>query len=247
MNEDHKCFEVTTAEQERLGLGAVALKYQQHGFSVLGTIRGDKRPHPAYGREGGVHWATTDQRMVPWLWGQDKLAGIAVNTGRSGLMVIDLDVKHGHDGPGTFGRWMLDKPPIPIDVVVSTPSGGWHIYLRLPAGVRVPSRPALLDGVDVKSDDGYVLAPPSRVWVDTEGGRVLLPYRNAAGCLCSIPEAPPWFTDYVSFAPATGTPGPGSGEDAPDIAQLAQTGLPVGARNETLHRMACSLFRRYGT
>jgi hypothetical protein len=134
-----------------------------------------------------------------------------------------------------------------MDVIASTPSGGWHIYLRTPPGWAVPTRLGLLPGVDVKGDGGYVAAPPTHIWVDHAGGRERLPYRWAAGCPCSVPPAPPWFSQWISSAVGTGANATGgSSEPMPDLEQLAASGLPQGGRNVTLHRLACSLFRRYG-
>jgi hypothetical protein len=256
---EHSCTAVwDPREAARLGYGAVALRYQRLGLAVLGTRAGVKIPHQAYGSEGGYQWATTDERMVPWLWERDRHAGVAIATGsRSGLMVVDLDVKGGARGDvswcGQFGGWPL-MPGQPYSMVI-TPSGGWHLWFRTPPGGMIPTRPGILPGVDIKAAGGYVLAPPSQVRVDSmvrsDGslGGVLLPYRWAEGCCaCRVPEAPPWLLDWARSAQATGSPHGGSGEPVPDVSELvAGGGLQPGSRNITLHRLACSLFRKYGT
>ena len=81
--------------------------------------------------------------------------------------MIDLDRKGGADGPREFWGWLaghgLELPPgIPY---ASTPSGGRHLWLRVPPGRIVPSRNGVLPGVDVKGDNGYVVASPSGVAV----------------------------------------------------------------------------------
>src|SRR5947209_12336724 len=193
----------------RLGLGAAALRWQRLGYAVLALGVGSKRPHQLFASEhgpAGVHWATTDPAMVDYVWARDKLAGIGVATGQaSRLLVIDLDVKDGLNGRIELGRFMLEHQlAVPMGLQVSTPSGGWHIWMRLPEGVSVPGRIGILPGVDVKSDGGYVVAAPSRVWLDSlDGGRVLVPYR-ARGCPCELPMAPDWLLRWVEQTPGTG-------------------------------------------
>jgi hypothetical protein len=236
--------------REQLGLGAVALRYQQLGYAVLGLAVGSKRPHPAFGH--GVSWATRDPAMVPWLWSREKLAGIGIATGqRSQLVIIDLDIKNGDDGPATFAAFLAGNGlQLPPDAMVSSPSGGHHVWLRTPLGQAVPARQGLLPGVDIKGDGGYVAAPPTRVRVDCASGQLLVPYRWAVGCPCRVPPAPQWFCDWTATAAAAGTAhgnGNGSGDPPPDVTELARTGIPVGERNHTLYRLACSLYRRCGT
>lgn len=251
----HQCVELhrDDPDVQRLGgLGASALKYQRMGYRVLALGEGSKRPHHLFaapaGSAGsaGVHWATTDPAMVEYVWSRDKLAGVGIAAGR-GLVVIDLDTKQGEDGPGNFGRLLMDHPYLPIDAVTSTPSGGWHLYLRTPAGEAVPSRPGILPGVDIQGDDHYVVAPPSRVWVDSSEGSALLPYRQVSGCPCSLPMAPEWFLRWIEQAQSTGTDHGKTGEPLPAVEALMETGLERGSRNTSLHRLACSLFRRCGT
>jgi hypothetical protein len=245
---EHTCmtFRSDDPRVRQLGLGAAALRYQQLGFAVLPLGVASKRPHSAF--EHGVKQATHDPAMVPWLWSRDRLAGVGIACGSaSRLVVADLDVKGGEDGPGAFGSWLLTTPGLPIEVVASTPSGGWHLYMRTPPGMVIPTRLGILPGVDIKGDESYVVAAPSMVWVDSAQGQVRLPYRWAAGCPCSVPPMPEWFGHWIATATATGAAAQGGGTGAAiDLEKLAAEGLPVGARNTELHRVACLLFRRYG-
>lgn len=243
---------------ERLGLGAVALRYQRMGYAVLPLAPAAKRPHklfsdPASGGTAGVHWATRDPAMVGWAWGQDKLAGIGVATGSaSGLAVIDLDVKAGRDGIAELdsfcAAWSLQRPPTAWQ---ATPSGGLHLWYALPPGLRLPGRTSILPGVDVKADGGYVAAAPTMIWQESmDGGRVLVPYRMH-GCPCALAWLPDWMADWVLHAAGepqgAGGPGGGDQDDLPDLAEFQAHGLPRGERNVTVHRLACRLFRRFGT
>lgn len=172
-------------EVARLGLGAVALRWQRLGYAVLALGVGSKRPHklfsdPDHQGQAGVHWATTDPAMVEHVWLRDRLAGIGIATGSaSRLLVVDLDVKAGEDGIAEFASmvraWSL---PVPPAVVQHTPGGGQHLWFRLPEGIEVPGRIGIAPGIDIKSDGGYVAVYPSHVWVHSmDGGGALLPYR----------------------------------------------------------------------
>jgi hypothetical protein len=105
--------------------------------------------------------------------------------------------------------------------------------------------------VEIKGDGGYVVVPPSRVWTPGAEAEVLLPYRWAHGCPCSVPPAPAWFLGWIERAPATGTAhgeGGGEGSGVPvEVEELLSTGLDRGERNTGLYRLACSLYRRMGT
>jgi len=93
-------------EADRIGLGAVALRYASLGFCVLPAARGGKRPHKMLGGSGGVHHATTDPERIRAWWRQDRAASIAVACGTPpGLCVLDLDVKGEQAGadPATTG------------------------------------------------------------------------------------------------------------------------------------------------
>jgi hypothetical protein len=253
------------------GFGSAALRYQRMGYAVLPLVRGGKKPHPMLplrgpgpGGLGGVHWATRDERLVPWAWRDlDPAANVGVATGSSScLMVIDLDVKSGPNGIEEFARFMAEyrlsigwEPP----PAVLTPSGGQHIWLRTPAGLKIPERPAILPGVDVKGDGGLVVAPPSRKMTaglqppgESMPEPVLVPYIWTRGCPCSVPEAPEWIFDWLAWTPP---PDPeklaaqvaaqtGLGSSDADFEQLQSVGVPYGERNEVLYRLACSRFRK---
>jgi len=244
---DHQCMQFSADDPlvRQLGLGAVALRYQQLGMAILPLGFASKRPHNAF--EHGVSQATHDPAWVNWVWSRDRLSGIGIACGQvSRLAVIDLDVKT-EDGPGAFGQFLVTTPGIPATCVVATPSGGWHIYLRTPPGWPVPNRKGILPGTDFQGDGCYVAAPPTHVAVDSTEGQVNLPYRWVHGCPCSIPPAPAWLLEWAGTAVGTGAAATGGGTGEPiDLARLQAEGLPVGGRNTTLHRLACSLFRRYG-
>jgi hypothetical protein len=241
------------------GLGAAAMRYLMWGYAVIPLARGEKRPHKMLpvsfepGVRNGIYRASDHHADVAAWWSQDKAANIGVATGsRSRLLVIDLDVKRGEDGPDNFARYMRGYA-LPDGVPNAlTPSGGWHLWLRLPHGVTVPERPSILPGVDIKGEGGLVVAAPSMVMKHprADPGETVysypVPYRWQMGCPCSAPMAPTWLIDWVRAAPdRSGEARSGNG-DSPDLEVLARTGIPIGLRNYILYRLACAQFRRHG-
>ncbi len=108
--------------------------------------------------------ATLDPHQIRQWWTRHPECNIGVATGSaSGLLVIDLDDRplDGRDGSHSWRR--LASQHGAIDTVeVVTGGGGRHLYFGLPEGLTVQqSKDAIGLGVEVKSDGGYVVAPPS--------------------------------------------------------------------------------------
>jgi len=110
----------------------------------------------------GLHDATTDAAQLKRLFHRAPNAdGFAVNCGASGLVVLDCDLTPGVDGRdslmGAGLPWLNADTPR-----ADTPRGGEHNFY---AG-RSRSRTAVLPGVDIKSEGGYVVLPPAsgRAW-----------------------------------------------------------------------------------
>lgn len=251
----------------KLGMGIAAGDYQRLGYAVLPLQRVGKRPHKMLGERGGVHHASLAGADVKRWWSGDPAANVGVATGsKSRLAVLDLDVKAGKDGIAELTRFMASYwLDLPEGCWVRTPTGGVHIWLRTPLGVRVPDHPGILPGVDIKGDGGFVVAPPSMrlhqpIKPEVPGdSSIRLPY-EWNGCPCQAPDAPSWLFEWLDYAaPAAGRPAQlvRNGEqvydasppqdDGPDLKALLKTGVPKGERNDTLYRLACSLYRKHGT
>lgn len=73
-----------------------------------------------------------------------------------GLVVIDVDLKKQGDST-------VRKLDLPDTLRTMTPSGGWHLFYKLPDGhPGVPNGVDVLGpGVDIRSTNGYVVAPGS--------------------------------------------------------------------------------------
>ncbi|HTQ47469.1 MAG TPA: VapE domain-containing protein [Polyangiaceae bacterium] len=101
--------------------------------------------------------------MVRWRNFEDNSkgpsGGYGIQTGSfNGIFVVDLDVRPDKNGIDS----LLALGEVPDTLSVLTPSGGVHLYFRLPAGVYIPtSRGELGPGIDIKGEGGYVVGPGS--------------------------------------------------------------------------------------
>lgn len=162
-------------------LKTAALSYGARGWHVLPTFPvydrscgcGDpecKSPgkHPLRSIiTHGLHGASAFAAHIDRWWTQQPDANIAIRTGHaSGLLVIDIDDKphEGRDGPATWRRLLTVHADgeTPETVEALTGSGGRHLYFQMPPGVSIPSsKDAIGPGLDIRAENGYVIAPPS--------------------------------------------------------------------------------------
>jgi len=175
-------------------------------------------------KEPLVKWkeqATSDPERVQALWEKRPGEYIGLVTGSaSGIFVLDIDrLQAIAELPGALPRTLTAK----------TRSGGRHMYFKYAPGVR-NSAGEIAEGVDVRGEGGYVIAPPSPgyTWVDRS----------------PIADAPEWLLDLIREKPANHSdrmsnplscrrPSNRDPSDAVD----GDT-IPNGARNDTLARIA---------
>lgn len=224
-----------------------AQQYAEYGYAVLPLARGSKKPHPMLGEAGGVHHATGDFNQLHRWWVADPHANIGVATGEvSSLVVVDLDTKR-DDGRAKFWQ-LLTEQQLGMSWTASaqTPSGGWHVWLRLHPGMPVArERRSILPGVDVKGNGGYVVAAPSSLTVEDKAGSYQVGYSwSGLACPCWAPLAPPWMAGWLAHAPAVGSTGGGDLGPAPDLDEAEVTGFAPGTRNISFYLAACSMYAR---
>ena len=128
-----------------------ALTLRSSGYSVIPIREGEKRPL--------IKWVEYQERIaseeeVTRWFTRDPDANLAVVTGRiSQLIVVDIDPRNG-------GEPIIDGTHLG-HATTATGGGGWHYFLSyVPA--LAETKPGLYPGIDIKSDGGYVLTPPSR-------------------------------------------------------------------------------------
>ena len=96
-------------------------------------------------------------------WTKWPDASIGIATGSiSNLVVIDedLDEDKGLNGYEEVRAWEKVNGAFPATVQCITGRGGYHLYYRYD-GIDIKNRTGILDGVDVRGEGGYVIAPPS--------------------------------------------------------------------------------------
>ena len=131
-----------------------ALHYASMGWKVFPLAQGSKVP-----REGskGVHDATTDEQQINEWWSMEPSANIGIATGQeSNLIVIDVD---GDPGMQSM-RQVVSQLPKEHTRVIKTPNG-YHLYYLYNPSFHTGA--GFMTGLDVRSDGGYVVAPPSLV------------------------------------------------------------------------------------
>jgi len=153
-----------------------------------GTQARDVGKHPRTRR--GVADATVDPAQVRRWWERWPSANIGIATGR-GLIVLDVD--------GPEGQAAIRGRHVPLTVTARSgrDGGGYHVYLRAPAGVRLVNRSGALPGVDLKTDGGYVVAPPS---MHATGRRYTWGEYTSPGDVW-IADAPDWLVDLATAQP----------------------------------------------
>lgn len=104
--------------------------------------------------------ATTDPDQVRAWWSATPEANIGLAVGRSGLVVIDVDPRHG--GNETWQKLVGELGDQVADTVISlTGTAGRHFIYRQ-NGRRVKTDDGTLGpGVDTVGETGYIILPPS--------------------------------------------------------------------------------------
>lgn len=199
---------------------AQARRYLDLGWSVI-PLRRDKRPY--------LPWQTYQTRrpdpdeLSSW-WQRWPEANVGVVTGTvSGILVLDTD---GPDGEAALAGRHL--PPTPT----ARTGKGIHRYYRHP-GRHVPNAVRLLNGVDLRADGGYVVAPPS---VHPSGKHYeWVPGMSPWDLPCA--EPPTWLLHQARRT----LPPPGHPPDW--WRRFLADGAPEGCRNDRLARLAGYLLR----
>lgn len=137
-----------------MGTLNAALGWAQRGFLVFPLREGSKQP---------VHdrwhdFATKDPDQIRALWTDPVLRqehNYNIGTLCTDMVVVDIDVKKGKDGLNEYASNGGHYDTL----VVRTPTGGFHCYFNGPDSSNSP----LSGSVDIRSHNGYVLAPGSRL------------------------------------------------------------------------------------
>ena len=198
-----------------------ATKYKWAVFPCSPTSKKPLTPH-------GCKDAKKSVGAIKAWWKKWPDASIGIATGSvSGLIVIDedLDEDKGLNGYEAVGEWERINGTLPETVQCITGRGGYHLYYQYD-GTDIKNRAGILDGVDVRGEGGYVIAPPSMHPNGTEYQWEDAPDEIP---LAQIDETVRRFLFGENEKPRTA-----SDFKVPDR-------IPSGKRNDTLFRLACSM------
>lgn len=140
-----------------------------------------------------------------------------------GVVVLDVDPRN--RGASTLVDLQAKNGQLPATLTARTGSGGWHIWLSY----NGPARGKLGQGIDVKTNSGYLVAPPS---VHECGGTYeWIDQRPAA-------YAPAWVRALLNPPTRRYPVRPGRGDAAGHLVRFVAA-APEGQRNQRLYWAAC--------
>lgn len=197
-----------TGTNERL---EAALAYARRGWAVLPlwTVDAQRRagkakcacgnpecPSPGKHPIGplvpkGLKQATTDEATIRRWWKAYPEANVGIATGkRSGIWAVDVDTIH--EGDLSLEALLQEHGDLPKTPHSLTGGGGDHYVLVCPPDQEIGNC-KLAQGIDIKGENGYIVAPPSHhasgfeyAWEVTEHFEDVAPA-----------EAPAWLRDMV--------------------------------------------------
>jgi uncharacterized protein YdaU (DUF1376 family) len=222
-----------------------ALTYAERGWLVLplhaavggactcGKPCSSPGKHPR--TKNGLKDATTSREQVRKWWTLWPDSNVGILTGRkSGLLVIDVDDKNGAKGSESLAALAAPHKQ-PLDTYTVSTGNGKHLYFRYPECAVIKNTVGTLgSGLDVRSDNGYVVAPPS-LHVNTRHYHV-----EADRPLAVLPE---WLLALMTR----------NGKNKVERQKLSNRAgaladaPPVfaGERNDTMYKLGCALRGRH--
>jgi hypothetical protein len=139
-------------------LKTAALSYSKKGWHIFPITPHQKAPALVKWRDD----STNDGKQISLWWTRWPNANIGLDCGKSGIIVIDVDVKK--NGLANWNE-LCEAHDIDTDTWrVITPSRGRHIFYEAPGNTIIGNSRNLEHlGIDVRGVGGYVLLPPSRI------------------------------------------------------------------------------------
>ena len=136
-------------------LREAAVEYAQNGWSVFPLLPRSKHPNGKLVPQG-YHEASDWAPDCLYWWEREPNGNIGLACRRSGILVLDVDPRHGGDD----SIFEEEKRLGPLDTMTAmTATGGEHLFFKHPGDVY-NFRKELAPGIDIK-DRGYVVLPPS--------------------------------------------------------------------------------------
>ena len=199
-----------------------AIEYAKKGFAVFPLKYRDKVPLT----RNGCKDATTDAAQIKAWWQKYPNANIGLATGSvsQNVFVIDLDIDEdcGIDGYHSLEDWQREHGDFPETWTAITGRGGYHLYYR--GNGKIKNRAGIIDGVDIRGNGGYVVAPPS---IHKNGNRYEWEYSPDEFEIAKADNNVEYFLSHDDQKQGTAF-------TMPNI-------VAVGQRNQMLFRFACMM------
>jgi len=175
------------SEFVKLGFSVFPCHTLESGSCSCGDLNcANVAKHPL--TDNGVHGASNDPLKVETFFSGDySIANIAIACGSvSGVWILDVD------DPSALAALESQHGPLPQTWTVQTGSGGRHLYFRCDERSATFKNAVKFAGsLDIRTDGGYVLAPPS---IHKSGKR----YRwIVSPADCEIAVAPDWLVALI--------------------------------------------------
>lgn len=188
--------------------------------------------------QNGYKDATNDLLEADRLFSANPRFNTGIPTGQDqGFIVLDIDPRNG--GDKQLEALISKYGPLPLTPKVKTWSGGWHYYFAYPQE-GIPSF-KVDKGIDIKSDGGYVVAPPSGIlgsayeWIND-------PVQT------ELAEAPAWLLNlqkYRNTRPVKIATKISKGERDNELARLAAVFISKGVSPELTKAELRKTLREY--
>ena len=213
-----------------------ALDYAKSGIKVFPLSPCDKVPLKG---TNGFHDATNDIEKIKKWWTDNPFYNIGAATG-NGISVIDVDMGKGDDGVEKVGeqsikKWQEDNGLLPDTLTAITGKGGRHLYYK--TDKCYGSATGVIKDVDVRSDGGYAVLPPS---IHENGNR----YRFVGDFdVGKITPADDVVNKFLSLAGSgkKGNKNSNAKNVLPKGKIIDKLCFDEGSRNDSLYRYGCSL------
>jgi len=137
----------------------------------------------------GLKDASNDIEKIARLFNYRSDLNLGLITGEiSGFFAVDIDGKKG--GFESLDKLSQTYGEFEPTVIVKTGGGGVHIWFAYPVGLQIGNRTNLMQGIDIRGNNGYVVAVPSR---HVSGTYYELTETSAQNTIA----APQWLLDMV--------------------------------------------------
>ena len=134
---------------ENNNLLSQALQYRKSGLSIIPLLEGDKKPAISAWKDYQTTYLA--EAKIKEAWGSSN-HNIGIVTGEiSKITVIDID----RGGVESLKEAGVN---LPKTFTVKSPHG-YHYYYQYSPVLKQGT--GVLDGVDIRNDGGYIIAPPS--------------------------------------------------------------------------------------